>query len=85
MAGGACSPVTWTTYASARIAESRSSATTSAAPEREISGPGFTSLVAVFNATVQSTIEVVMPSTVDALPSARDQPRHPQVAMAADT
>ena len=59
-AGGATSPVTSVTYASARTAASRSSATTAAAPLRVISGPGLTSLVAVFSATVQSTIEVVM-------------------------
>ena len=59
-AGGATSPVTSVTYASARTAASRSSATTAAAPLRVISGPGLTSLVAVLSATVQSTIEVAM-------------------------
>src|SRR5215207_10937898 len=63
-AGGATSRVTSVTYASARTAASRSSATTAAAPLRVISGPGLTSLVAVLSATVQSTIEVVMESSV---------------------
>src|ERR671912_2362081 len=59
-AGGATSPVTSVTYASARTAASRSSATAAAAPLRVISGPGLTSLVAVLSATVQSTIDVAM-------------------------
>src|SRR5918997_6319939 len=59
-AGGATSPVTSVTYASARTAASRSSATVAAAPLRVISGPGLTSLVAVLSATVQSTIDVAM-------------------------
>ncbi len=56
----ACRPVTSVTYASARIAQSRRSATTSAAPVREIAGPGWTNLLAVVKATVQSTMDVLM-------------------------
>ena len=57
---GVCSPVTPVTYASARAAASRSSATACAAPSREISGPGLTSRWAVVNASVQSTMLELM-------------------------
>src|SRR5215217_6057034 len=57
---GVSRPVTWVTYASARFAQSRNSATTAAAPWREMSGPGLTNFLAVFSAIVQSTTEVAM-------------------------
>src|SRR3954453_14981470 len=60
VAGGTGSPVTSTTYASARTAAARRSATTSAAPAAVTCGAGLTSFRAVLSATVQSTTEGVM-------------------------
>jgi hypothetical protein len=55
-----------------------------AAPSREISGPGLTSLVAVLRATFQSTIDVLMHPRVVPTVEPEDQ-RQPHVLMAAVT